>query len=110
SVAVLNIARALLLIALGVSAYLAWTSLTRGSVFGCGPESDCDRVLQSRWAQWFGIPVSVFAVVIDLLTLWGTFVLSPGTPAPARRRGWIAVTFGGMLILGAGLWFVALQL
>jgi uncharacterized membrane protein len=110
----LNVVRALLLVALGVSAYLAWTSLTRGSVIGCGPDSGCDRVLQSRWARWFGIPVSLFAVGIDALTLWGTFALGPGalgtgTPAPARRRGWIAVTFGGMLILGAGLWFVALQ-
>src|SRR5206468_9560838 len=109
SATVLNIVRALLLVALAVSAYLAWTSLTRGSVIGCGPESDCDHVLQSRWARWFGIPVSVFAVAVDLLTLWGTFVLGSAASAPARRRGWAAVTFGAMLILGAGLWFVALQ-
>ncbi len=109
SATMLNVVRALLLVALGVSAYLAWTSLTRGWVIGCGPESECDRVLQSRWARWFGIPVSVFAVGIDALTLWGTFALGPGAPTSARRRGWIAVTFGGMLILGAGLWFVALQ-
>src|SRR4030095_10165840 len=100
---VLILARALLFVALGVSAYLAWTSLTRGSVIGCGPESECDRVLQSRWARWFGIPVSLFAVGIDALTLWATFALGPGASAPARRRGWFAVTFGGMLILGAGL-------
>jgi protein-disulfide isomerase len=53
--------------------------------------------------------VSVFAVGIDALTLWATFALGPGAPAPTRRRGWIVVTFGAMLILGAGLWFVALQ-
>ena len=109
SATILNIVRALLLVALGVSAYLAWTSLTRGSVIGCGPESDCDRVLQSRWARWFGIPVSVFAVAVDLMTLWGTFALGPAASASARRRGWAAVTFGAMLILGAGIWFVALQ-
>ena len=109
SATVLNVVRGLLLVALGVSAYLAWASLTRGSVIGCGPESDCDRVLQSRWARWFGIPVSVFAVAVDLLTLCGTFALGAATPAPAQRRGWVAVTFGAMLILGAGLWFVALQ-
>lgn len=106
----LNFARVLLLIALGISAYLAWTSLTRGTVIGCGPESDCDRVLQSRWARWFGVPVSVFAVVVDLLTLLGAFALGPAMPAPTRRRGWVAATFGSMLIFGAGLWFVVLQL
>ena len=47
-VAALNAARFLLVVALGVSAYLAWTSFTHGSLVGCGPESDCDRVLQSR--------------------------------------------------------------
>ena len=109
STTLLNVARALLLIALGISAYLAWTSLTRGTVIGCGPESDCDRVLQSRWARWFGVPVSAFAVVVDLLTLWGAFALGPAVPAPTRRKGWVAATFGSMLIFGAGLWFVALQ-
>jgi uncharacterized membrane protein/protein-disulfide isomerase len=109
SAAVLNVVRVLLFVALGISAYLAWTSLTRGSVIGCGPESDCDRVLQSRWARWFGIPVSVFAIVVDLLTLWGTFALGSGSTVAKRQRGWIAVTFGAILILGAGLWFVALQ-
>src|SRR6185503_8385025 len=108
SASVLNFARVLLLIALGISAYLAWTSLTRGTVIGCGPESDCDRVLQSRWARWFGVPVSVFAVVVDLLTLLGAFALGNGSGA-IRSRGGYAAALGSMLILGAGLWFMTLQ-
>lgn len=103
-------ARLLLAIALVVSAYLAWISLSHGSAIGCGPESDCDRVLSSRWARWFGVPVSVFAVLVDALTLWGTFQITRGTTQEGRARGWFAVLFGSSLILGAALWFVGLQM
>ena len=108
--AVLNVARALLLVALGVSAYLAWTSITHGALAGCGPESDCDRVLQSRWSRWFGVPVSAFAVLVDVLALWGTFSIGAGVPSEARRRGEFLAALGLMLILGAGAWFITLQL
>src|SRR5262245_12571220 len=105
--AVLNLARLCLLMALVESAMLAWIAFTHGTPIGCGPESACDRVLQSKWARWFGIPVSAFAVAVDLLVLWGTFQLRSRIPASVRR-GWLAVTFGSMLILGAGIWFVTL--
>jgi len=104
----LIVPRLLLFVALGVSAYLAWVSFSHGALAGCGPESDCDRVLQSRWSRWFGVPVSFFAVLVDALTLWGTFSLG-GASEVARARGGYAATLGSMLILGAGLWFVALQ-
>ncbi len=106
---VLVVIRVLLLVALGVSAYLAWTSLTHGVVAGCGPESDCDRVLNSKWSRWFGVPVSVFALVVDTVALWSTFALRG--PAPdGRRRGALIGAAAAMMILGAGLWFIALQL
>ena len=41
------------LAAMAISAYLAWISYTGGKPVGCGPESGCDKVLQSRWAYWF---------------------------------------------------------
>lgn len=107
--AVLLAARLLLAAALGVSAYLAWLSLTHGSPVGCGPESDCDRVLASRWARWFGIPVSFFAVGIDALTLWGTWQVGRGSPAGRALLGWRVVLAGSCLILGAAVWFVSLQ-
>jgi uncharacterized membrane protein len=106
---VLVIIRLLLLVALGVSAYLAWVSLTHGMVAGCGPESDCDRVLNSRWSSWFGVPVSLFALVVDAVALWSTFALRGPTPE-GRRRGALAGAAAAMMILGAGFWFIALQL
>lgn len=102
------VVRLLLCVALGVSAYLAWTSLTNGAVPGCGPESDCDRVLNSKWARWFGVPVSLFAVAVDAVALWGTFALFSPRPS-ARRRGALAGAAAALMILGAGLWFIALQ-
>ena len=106
--AILVVVRVLLLLALGVSAYLAWVSLTHGSLAGCGAESDCDRVLQSRWSRWFGVPVSGFAVVVDALTLWGTFAMGSASEL-SRMRGWHVAVLGSLLILGAGIWFVILQ-
>lgn len=106
---VLVIIRVLLLVALGVSAYLAWVSLTHGVVAGCGPESDCDRVLNSKWSRWFGVPVSVFALVVDAVALWSTFAFLAST-REGRQRGSLAGAAAGMMILGAGLWFIALQL
>jgi len=107
--AVLNVARLCLLLALAESAMLAWMAFTHDTPIGCGADSACDRVLHSKWARWFGIPVSMFAVAVDALVLWGTFQLRSRS-SETLRRGWLAVTFGSMLILGAGIWFVSLQL
>lgn len=103
------VARGLLLAALSVSAYLAWLSLTHGSPVGCGPESDCDRVLGSRWARWFGIPVSFFAVGIDALTLWSTWQVRRGAAPERAALGWRVLVTGSCLVLGAAVWFVGLQ-
>lgn len=102
-------ARALLTLALIISAYLTWVSFSHGSAIGCGPESDCDRVLGSRWAKWLGVPVSAFAVLIDALTLWGTFQIGRAASPERSARGWLAAMLGSILILGAAVWFVALQ-
>ena len=76
---------------------------------GRGPESDCDRVLRSGWSRWFGVPVSAFAVLVDALALWGSFSLGTGVPVAARRWGEFLAALASMLILGAGAWFVLLQ-
>lgn len=102
-------ARVLLGAALAISAYLAWLSLSHGTPVGCGPESDCDRVLGSRWARWFGIPVSLFAVSIDALTLWATWQVGRGSRPGQTAPGWRVVLVGAWLILGAAAWFVGVQ-
>ena len=46
----LTVIRLLSFAAMAISAYLAYVSMTGDRVVGCGPESGCDQVLNSRWA------------------------------------------------------------
>ena len=55
-----------------ITAYLALASLDlSGQVPGCGQDSGCDKVLNSPWAYWLGIPVSLLG-----LGLYGAFFRS----------------------------------
>jgi len=90
-----------LLIAFAVSAYLAWIGLTNSAIPGCGPESDCDRVLGSRWSKLFNLPVSLFALVIYATT----FYLLRGSP-----KRWKFLNALAAVILVSALWFVGLQI
>ena len=102
--------RLLVLVALVVSGYLAWLSYKGGVPIGCGPESDCDKVLGSKWSTWFGIPVSVFAIIVDAMVLVATLALKPKSPAVAQRRAWAMLVFGALLLIGAAIWFVSIQI
>src|SRR5271169_6325729 len=79
-------ARALLVIALCGAGYLAAVSLHDGPVAGCGAESGCNKVLQSRWAYWLDIPVSVPALLV-YLALFGATILLQKRPSPDDQRG-----------------------
>ena len=55
-----HVVRILLFSASIITAYLALATLSKGGqVPGCGPESDCEKVLTSSWAYWLSIPVSL---------------------------------------------------
>ena len=101
--------RGLLLAALMIAAYLAWHALTGGRPVGCGPGSGCDRVLGSRWAWWFGVPVSLLAAGTYAAMLWATFSLHGGGLA---RWRWVAVQMligGSAAVLLMAVWFMGLQ-
>jgi uncharacterized membrane protein len=101
--------RALLSVAIVGAGYLAWVSIHHGPVAGCGPESGCNKVLQSRWAYWLDIPVSVPALLV-YLALLGATVLLQKRPAPDDERGsWAAIITLSVIVAGAALWFVGLQ-
>ena len=105
----LHLARVLLLLALCGAAYLAWVSIHHGAAAGCGPESGCNAVLQSRWAYWLGLPVSVPAALVYVALLAATVLLQIN-PAPDDQRGsWAAIIFLSVLVAGAAFWFVSLQ-
>jgi uncharacterized membrane protein/protein-disulfide isomerase len=102
-------ARAFLTVALVIAVYLAWVSFKGGSLPGCGPESGCDKVLQSRWSHWLGIPVSVPAALVYLTMLWATFQIGGGALGARPRNWWLAITGLSVVMIGAAVWFVGLQ-
>ena len=79
-------ARVLLVIAMSGAGYLAYVALHNGAAAGCGAESGCNAVLQSRWAYWLDFPVSVPAVLVYLALLGSTVLLKKRT-APDDQRG-----------------------
>ena len=102
-------ARALLVIAMTGAGYLAWVAIHNGPAAGCGPESGCNAVLQSRWAYWLDLPVSVPAVLV-YLALLGTTVLLQKRPSPDDQRGsWAAIIILSVILAGSAFWFVGLQ-
>jgi uncharacterized membrane protein len=102
-------ARALLAVAILGAGYLAWLAIHNGPAAGCGPESGCNKVLQSRWAYWLDLPVSVPAVLV-YLALLGVTVLLQKRPSPDEQRGsWAAIIILSVSVAGAALWFVGLQ-
>lgn len=103
-------ARVLLVAALLISAYLAWVSLGGSGVAGCGPDSSCDKVLNSRWSKWFGIPVSVPAFFVYVFMLAAAVRLTPRASAPQQRQSWSLLVPAAWTVVGAVVWFVALQL
>jgi uncharacterized membrane protein len=96
----LLLARLALLAAFGISAFLAWNSLQGGGVPGCGSESDCDKVLSSRWAYLFGAPVSLFALPVYLLAVVLLF---------QKSVRWKVIFPLAIIVLAAALWFAGLQ-
>ncbi len=67
-------------LALVLSAYLGWHYLVGGSMIGCGGESSCDQVLNSRWSAIGGIlPVSGLALLSSSYAWIGVVKSDTGT-------------------------------
>ena len=96
----LLLARLAFLAAFAISAFLAWNSLQGGGVPGCGPESNCDKVLSSRWAYIFGLPVSLFALPVYLAAVVFLF---------QKSLRWQVILPLALIVLASALWFVGLQ-
>ena len=101
--------RILLFSAAIITAYLWLATLARGGqVPGCGPESDCEKVLSSAWAYWLGIPVSLLGLGLYGAFFISTFSLKIGHQQKARRA-LNSLTLFSFAILGAAVWFVGVQ-
>jgi uncharacterized membrane protein len=77
---------------------------------GCGPESSCDEVLNSRWARLFGIPVSLGALLVYGTLAAATIGFSPNTSPMIQKRVRALALFSAMLALTAAVWFIGIQL
>ena len=102
-------AQVLLGVAILGAGYLAWFAITHGPLAGCGTGTGCHKVLQSRWAYWLSLPVSVPAVFVYAALLAGT-VLARKPASPDDERGaWAVIITLSVIVAGAALWFVGLQ-
>jgi len=105
----LYLVRGLLVLAILITAYLASNSLTYDSqVPGCGPNSNCDKVLSSPWAYWLGIPVSLLGLGLYTVFLINTFLFKSNQLEKAKRT-LNTLTLCSFAIIGAAIWFVGVQ-
>ena len=100
----------LFIVTTGVVGYLAWYSFSGGMVAGCGPDSGCDQVLSSRWSSFFGIPVSVLALPVYIVLIIGIIRLCSPKALKAVRNPCDFVIPLCFVVIGAGSWFVIVQL
>ena len=102
--------RVLLAVACLGAAYLAYVSLSNGPVAGCGTDSGCNKVLQSRWAYWLGVPVSLPALFVYLGLLAATFAAERKSEPENQRRAWTVIVVLSVVVAGAAAWFIGLQI
>jgi uncharacterized membrane protein len=78
----------------------------RISLAGCGGSEGCATLLDSRWSNWFSIPVTLLAATIWLAVLLLTL------PTAGRWLGRTAdqlLAAGAMLLVAGGVWFSLLM-
>ena len=82
----IHIVRVLLVSAAVITAYLSLAALSQAETIpGCGPDSGCDKVLNSKWAKWLKIPVSLPGLGLYAFFLVGTFGIKAGNREKAKR-------------------------
>jgi uncharacterized membrane protein len=91
--------------ALLVASYLTVMKLTGRltDLAGCGGDGGCAGILGGRWANWFRIPVSLWAVGIYVpLLMLGIM----GLTTLVQRR---LTLIGTSILVGAAVWFLYIQ-
>ena len=95
--------------AMSISAYLAYIAMTGDRVVGCGPDSGCDQVLNSRWAYWLNVPVSFFALIVYSLILGASFRFNLKRDPKVQRMTWAWLVGSAIIVFGSAAWFVGVQ-
>lgn len=100
----------LALTGLFLSTVLSWQSLMGGQMAGCGSESPCGQVLNSRWSVLAGVlPVSGLALGVYLAIFIAGFFIGPYTVASIRRLTWKALVLLAGSVAGSAVWFIVIQ-
>ena len=90
-------------VALSISLYLAWNSVTGANVAGCaGTGTGCQSVLSSKWGYVLGLPVSLTG-----LPIYGALLLLSLRSCPRFR---LLINALSLLIVGAAFWFATVQI
>ena len=101
-----------MLIALAISGYLTFVSLTASKIAGCngGDLFDCSHVIYSKWSKFMGIPVSALALGTYVAMILATGVTCmKKLSSPVRLMSWSAVTGLAIAAALAALYFIYLQ-
>jgi len=101
-----------MLIALGISCYLSYVSITASEIAGCsgGKLFDCAHVIYSKWSKVFGFPVSGLAVLTYVGMIGAlTVTCISRFSSSVRQFAWTAVTGLAIAAALAGLYFIFLQ-
>lgn len=101
-----------MLLALGISSYLTYASITSSEIAGCngGKIFDCGHVLYSKWSKLAAFPVSGLAMLTYTLMLFATAVVSLDRLSNGiRHNSWTAVTGLSIAASLAAVYFIFLQ-
>lgn len=102
--------RVLAVIAIAIAFYLSMVAASESkTAAGCGEGSGCERVLSSRWGQWFDMSVSRPALLAYAGILAAAIFAGPRNPVPRRRIAWATLAGLAALAALAAVWFVLLQ-
>ncbi len=102
---------AIALIALGITGYLSYVSLSASAVMGCGGSVfDCSHVLTSKWSKIFGIPVSIPAFVLYLALLTAAWAPKLSSSAGNQFFAMFVLMTCAFTAAAAGIWFVTIQI
>lgn len=99
---------ALFLVGVHVLAYIQATRVT-GPYCNLLGFFDCDTVLNSEWATWFGVPVPVLGSAAYAALLGGLFMPLRTLSAERSGRVWAWLCAVSITIAGAAGWFIFLQ-
>ncbi len=95
-------------LAAGLAGLLMYQSQTLDPLPGCGGGSGCDTVLSSRWSLWFGIPVSLLAMMVYTAMLVAVVLRDPQAKRPQLTAA-LVMTLCAFAAIAAAIWFTSIQ-